>query len=531
MPPENLDTTGRGADNCMRKFRTSVRRWAAGLLAFLAPTLFAAGCWGRRELEDIAFIALLGLDAVRDEEGRPLPAAEAGIEMTAGVALPRLIAQVAGAGRGGGTEGGGGGQMPMVILGVVAPNMTAGANALDESPDRVLSVTHLQALLVGEDLARQGLEDVLDQVLRYRNFRHTIPIAITEGRARDFIESFSTSVESAPWTYVRKLVVLTADGRVSASLHVHDLLVSHASKSSDAALVLLRTHKEMMPSQQQGAAGRRGAGAGGQQGGWAGQQRSSAVIVGTAAFRDARMVGKLDVMESIHMLMLRGDLKRALVSYPIRPGGGVISDSSRVVTAQAQDAGAEGEGTSSGVGGEAGAGVGERPPRPGSGMESQVGIEWEGAKIKKKVEVEGADGCGGSAAPKVRIVVEARVQGSITEVPKWVDVGTKEGIRELERVVAEDVRSRMEMVIAKAQTELEGADLFAFGDAVRRKFKTWGEWEAFDWPERFREAVVEVNVEVKLARPGLTVRNVWGLKQAARRLLWKPDAPTSPVRR
>lgn len=530
MPPENLDATGRGTDNCMRKFRTSVRRWAAGLLAFLAPTLFAAGCWGRRELEDIAFIALLGLDAVRDEEGRPLPAAEAGIEMTAGVALPRLIAQAAGAGRGGGAEGGGGGQMPMVILGVVAPNMTAGANALDESLDRVLSVTHLQALLVGEDLARQGLEDVLDQVLRYRNFRHTIPIAITEGRARDFIESFSTSVESAPWTYVRKLVVLTADGRVSASLQVHDLLVSHASKSSDAALVLLRTYKETMPSQQ-GAAGGRGAGAGGQQTGWPGQQRSSAVIVGTAAFRDARMVGKLDVMESIHMLMLRGDLKRALVSYPIRPGGGVISDSSWVVPAQAQDAGAEGEEALSEVGGEVGAGVGERPPRPGSGMESQVGIEWEGAKIKKKVEVEGSDGYGGSAPPKVRIAVEVRLEGSIMEVPKWVDVGTREGIRELEKVVAEDVRSRMEMVIAKAQTELGGADLFAFGDAARRKFKTWAEWEAFDWPERFREAIVEVKVEVKLVRPGLTVRNVWGLKQAARRLLWKPDAPTSPVRR
>ncbi|HHV78713.1 MAG TPA: Ger(x)C family spore germination protein [Firmicutes bacterium] len=408
------------------------------IFVFCTSTVSLCGCWGRLELQDTAFVVLMGLDAVQSSSGEPLPTSEAGLEVTQAIAISRALPS--------GRDGGGGrGPAPMVVLPMVAPNLTVAGESIEESVSRRVRTTHVEALIVGEALARQGLEDVLDQTLRYSNLRHTIHVIIAEGSARELITSLAPSIEVGPWTEARK-AVQSIQGRVSNQLHLHDLLVSSSSKSKDAMLPMMRTWQEIAVGGGESAA-RPGRGP---------------AITGVAVFKDATMVGKLDEVEAAHALMLHGSFRRAFMSYPLSASAddGVLSN------------------------------------------RNLVGIEWDSVKAQKRVTMIGE---------RAAINVNLDMEGGVMEARGDVDLTSPEGVRRLERQVAQSVRFHCQRVVEKVQREMAGADIFYFGDVLRTTFKTWDEWEKFDWPKRFQEAVVTINVTVHLRRPGLTLQNPWKL--------------------
>lgn len=434
------------------------------LLAFTAVTL--TGCWGRRELDEIASVALLGIDAARGETGEPLPPGQAGIEVTLAITIPRASPGVAGQP---GSGGGGRAGTAVTVISTMASNLAAAAQALEQSLDRDLRATHLQSLIVGEDLARLGLNEVLDMLMRHRSLRHTVPVLVAEGTARDLLSKLSPSMEAAPWTFIRKLTEINIKAHVTRQLHIHDLLISNASKSKDAVIGIVRTWEETNP------------GAGATIGG-AGPYISVAAV-GGAVMKDATMVGKLDVTEAIHALMVRGGPLRAFMGYPVRSQAGAASVQGKP-GAESRD--------------------------PATGTQSIVAVEWETSRSKRRVEFSRQRTSSGY--PGAHIVLSVEVDGTLAELPGDIDISKPEGLVYIQEQVAQGVQSHIENVIRRAQTEFRGADIFFFGDLVRRRFMTWPEWASYDWPERFREATFEVKVKAHLRRPGMVMRNVWMLE-------------------
>jgi len=408
-------------------------------------SLSLCGCWGRTELENIAFLALVGLDTVQGPAGEDLPAGDAGLQVTASIASPHASSP--------GDSGGGPSRRFMSTVSVAAPNVSTAMQAVEMSVGRALTAIHLQAIIIGEGLARQGLEDVLDSMLRFRNLRHSVIVIIADGRARDILEKLSPTVEAQASVFLRKLIAVAADGRVTRQVHLHDLLVSSASQSKDAVLPLIRLWREITPGD-------------GGSGAW------SATLAGGAVFKDASMVGKINIIEAFHALTLRGGIRRLSQAYPVTPPPG-------------------------------------SPATETAGTQGIVEVEWEKGLARRKISIEEK---AGTHAPRVRIDVSVELTGTIVELPAHIDITRPEGLRRLQSDVEKGALFHLRRVISKAQLEFGGADIFFFGDAVRRQFATWGEWTSFDWPERFREATVDVKATVHLRRPGLTVRNVWHLE-------------------
>ncbi len=151
-------------------------RMAAGLKingAVLIALLFVAavcsnGCWDRHEIESLAFINAVGVDQ----------AGNGNVLVTFYVVNPDAI----------GKKGGGGGSSPPAYSTSVEARDASQALAkfAEESP-RLPRFKQLQAIIIGEDLARQGVGPVLDFFSRHWEMRRSIWVLVAKGKAQDIL--------------------------------------------------------------------------------------------------------------------------------------------------------------------------------------------------------------------------------------------------------------------------------------------------------------------------------------------------------
>ncbi len=103
---------------------------------------------------------------------------------------------------------------------------------------------------------------------------------------------------------------------------------------------------------------------------------------------------------------------------------------------------------------------------------------------------------------KVSVTVKINQEGNFKEQMSNVNLTQPELFSSLERRQAEVIRNEIDAVLQKAQKEW-GADIFGFGEAVRREFpKVWKGLEE-RWHDEFQNVEVRVQVDAKLRRTGV----------------------------
>lgn len=141
--------------------------------ACLLMLLTVGGCWSRREVEDLAIVMIIGVDKVKIK----------GMEQfrwTFRVVRPGQLAK--GGESGGG--GGGGGTLPVSWLASSLGDtpFEADRNFASRSPRRTF-MAHSQVIIIGEQLAKEGLHEVLDIFLRHKDIRLRNWVVVTKGEA------------------------------------------------------------------------------------------------------------------------------------------------------------------------------------------------------------------------------------------------------------------------------------------------------------------------------------------------------------
>ena len=268
----------------------AVRILVLSLLTLMA-VLTAGGCWGSRETDEVAYILSIGLD--RGEQDRFL--------VTISIANPQNIA---GAGAGGAGEGGLGSS---VIMSVESSAVIPSLNLFDTSVARQLSLLHTKAYIISEELAREGLHDLLLSLIRYRELRGTALVLVSRGSARDFIEKNKPLLELSPTKQFELIRKLTGNHGLYASTlfqHFYNDLKSLSVEGS-TPLVAIR----------EGGRGTAGPASGDGGGHVLGDYEAGEVpitggnpaqIIGNAVFRGDRMVGVIGGEEARYLLMLQG---------------------------------------------------------------------------------------------------------------------------------------------------------------------------------------------------------------------------------
>jgi spore germination protein KC len=253
------------------------------LYLFLICTvaLLLTGCWDSNELDDLAIVTAASLDQAEDDQ----------IELSIQVYNPQVTSTV-GAG-----EGGGGGDSITKIISAVGDNPADALSKLQTKVSRRIFLGQCKVYIFSEEVAKKGVYDHMDMLLRHPFTRERANLFVSEGDAKRILE-LDAYLERYGGETLRKLAEL----EIGMEITVKELDEMLTSKINEASLPYVI------------ASAATGEGEG---------ETQASRIFGTAIFKADKMVGKLTEAETRGLLWIRDEIRDYTVT--IKMGGGTVS--------------------------------------------------------------------------------------------------------------------------------------------------------------------------------------------------------------
>lgn len=154
-----------------------------GAAAVISAVLLS-GCM-EKEPNDLAYVVALGFDKSEKPDN---------YVMTIQFARPTNIS-------GSGSESGGSGQGIVENIAVETPNIYAGINLADHIVSKKLSLSHAKLIVFSEDVAKEGIGDIMETFARNEELRPDIYLAVALDSAQEYLFKVKPVVEVNPARY------------------------------------------------------------------------------------------------------------------------------------------------------------------------------------------------------------------------------------------------------------------------------------------------------------------------------------------
>ncbi|MEK3912880.1 Ger(x)C family spore germination protein [Paenibacillus sp. FSL H7-0331] len=255
---------------------------STSLLLLLLVSTLLSGCWDRTEINDMAFILTSAIDLEKDGK----------IRYTVMLPLPGQMGGATGGGGGGGSNGG----KSYYIDSEVGETYRECHMKLQKRMSRRMFLAHRRTILVGEDLARQGIRELFDTVPRSPESRMTTFLVVTKGKAYDMMNS-TPKFEHFPSEAIRELI----KSKSVMDINFKDFGISLSLPGADPVAVYM----DVKDSEQ-------------------GVESSKEVeLKGYAQFRHDKMVGTLENDAAMGLSIINGQ-KMISHSITLQMGDGQI---------------------------------------------------------------------------------------------------------------------------------------------------------------------------------------------------------------
>jgi spore germination protein KC len=251
------------ADAAFKTIRQFVRCLSVAAILFIVP-----GCWDRTELNDLALINALGVDLAEDGQ----------IEVTGQQIIPQSS--------GGGNQMGGGGKKEnkqTVVRKGKGETLADALSNMEEVIGRKIFLGHAEVVVFGERLARNGIRESVDFLVRNPQLRTRTLVYVSKG-SPDAILSTVPKVELSSAKSLR----LLSDKQLYLVVDLNHLTQMLASESRSAALPTVET-----------------------------REPNTIIISGTAIFDEDKLVGQLDRQASRGLLWIRNEMKKAVITVRV----------------------------------------------------------------------------------------------------------------------------------------------------------------------------------------------------------------------
>lgn len=149
--------------------------WCFLILLIMVPLV--TGCWNRRELNDLAIVAAVGIDRVKDK-----------YLVTVQVVDPGEVA----------SRQGGSGLSPVSTYHATAGTIFEAIRKMTAVTPRKLYFSHLRIFVIGEELARKGMGEVLDLMSRDQEGRTDFYVVVAKGTTAENVLKVLTPIEKIP---------------------------------------------------------------------------------------------------------------------------------------------------------------------------------------------------------------------------------------------------------------------------------------------------------------------------------------------
>ncbi|WP_066064623.1 Ger(x)C family spore germination protein [Neobacillus soli] len=153
------------------------------LMVLLLPIM--SGCWNQKELTDLAFVMAMGIDKGEDKK----------FDVSFQLVNPGNVAS--------GQNGGGQG-LPIAVYKSSGNTITEAARNATKMISRRLYYSHTNLIAVSEEVARDGILDMMDALDRDPEFRTTTQIVVARHTSAQDLVSALTNLDKLPVNKITK---------------------------------------------------------------------------------------------------------------------------------------------------------------------------------------------------------------------------------------------------------------------------------------------------------------------------------------
>jgi len=402
---------------------------AVVILLLLVLGITAAGCNGAHETDEVAWVIAVGMDKASDGD----------LLVSYRVAVPLVLA-------GGETAGGAKEKKPSTIVTVKAPTLGEARNLLNDSESRSVNLSHVTSIIIGEDLARAGVQDAIGPLTRYRDFRVSMFLFVCRGTAKDYLVHNKPDLEILPSRWVENTANTSSETSFYIPTNLHEFYTRLKADTGSPYVMAVAVNPLTGRDKRDGnqVPGAKSpeylAGDSPREGG------NPVEVIGTAVFKEDKLVGFLGNEETRAMAILGDNYPRGFIAVddPLAPKHG-------------------------------------------------VNIFFRNGR-KPKIDVDL-----GGETPVIHISVF--LEGELSSLPTGIMYESHEYKPLLEAELSSVIREQITKMLVRTQSW--GTDVVDFGYYIRPKFSTNQELVAYGWDKRFRQAEFQLEVTTSIRRTGL----------------------------
>ncbi len=404
------------------------------VLLVLVMVIQVTGCYGRHELEDMSLVTIVGVDKGEYKE----------LLVTTVIALPRKSF-------GGGMGGGGGEGRPTLILSAEGNNIIDALAQITAMTSRLATTAHTQLVILGEEMAKHDAGVILDVFSRNLEFRHNTLVAVSKGKASDFITEFKAPEEAEPSEYLVKLLLsANREMGICPFVSAHEFLIAYDTEELEPwapYLALASTAPAGKETAKQGnESTTEGAGE------FSPAQGTTIVaVLGAGIFhkigQQMKMVGLLDTKETMAINILRADFLKGYLEIAL-------------------------------------------PGKPGK--QATLALHHLSTSAKTRLD-----------AGQVKVLFKVRLTASLEEATTRELNVSHEYHQEVVRTAEQELKTLLNKALKKLKAS--EADVANLGLSVLKHFKTLHEWEQFDWPSKFTNVNADYDVKMFIFTSGFTI--------------------------
>ena len=298
---------------------------------------------------------------------------------------------------------------------------------------------YLQAVIVSEDLARQGVAKHFDVLHRNIRPRKNAWVFITRG-STESIFKIDPQIEKSPAKLINSLVTaehgFLGNSRV---IRLKDFLTESEGMGIDSVVAVLgvwdQKNEQVFPP------------------GVNIPSKSELALDGSAVFREDKLIGWLSQAESQAYLFAKGEMKSGLITVP-HPDNSQNLVGIEIISSKAK-------------------------------LKAKMVGEQVKATIKIKVNANLGDQQLNEPARRIKAPIEE-----------------PEFYRKLGEHLEKQLKSEIDNLIIKTQTEFD-SDIFGIGDYIMNRYPNDWKRIKSNWRSYYQKADIEVEVKVKIATPNI----------------------------
>lgn len=398
-----------------------MKKKANTLILLIILIVFLSGCWDATELDKLGISLIMGFDIENDK-----------VLITAEVINPISSQDTASDGK----------NTSVKYTQGTGNNIFEAFRDITLKFDRRIFASHNKVIIFGEDFAKRGLVNHIDELFRDREQRETAYILIAKKAKAYEVMGINEGLEQIPSNYILELVKSIKNNPKTIDINFVEFLKHYYHQGHNPVTGIVEKVDKIKIDKTSEATG---------------TQNYELSVIGSAVYKRDILMGYLNGNDTKALNFVLNNITGGIITFPTPIS---VVDS-----------------------------VGEAGHKLDN-LSSVVII-----KNKTKNDIEIVDG-------RVILKTKIKLRSSLGEVVGSIDISKEENIKKVEDACSKAIEEGIKAAIKKVQRDYK-LDIFGFGLIFHRKYpKEWKDIEK-DWNEIFSEADFQIEVDTHIIRTGL----------------------------